>query len=67
MEIIVGLIFISLTIAIGFLILFIWSINSGQYDDTQTPAFRILFGDKGKETKNKNVELKQAVDKENIL
>ncbi len=67
MEIIVGLIFISLTIAIGFLILFIWSINSGQYDDIQTPAFRILFGDKGKETKNENVELKRAMDKENML
>ncbi len=43
MDIIVVLIFISLTIAIGFLMLFVWSIKSGQYEDTTTPAIRMLF------------------------
>jgi cbb3-type cytochrome oxidase maturation protein len=57
MEIIIPLIFISLTIAIGFLGLFIWNIKSGQYNDTYTPSVRILFGDKPdrkKSTKNKS-------------
>lgn len=44
-----GVIFIlisaSLLIAIGFLIAFIWSVKSGQYDDDYTPSVRILFDD----------------------
>ena len=46
MEIIILLIGISLSIAIGFLALFVWNIKSGQYDDTYTPSVRILFDDK---------------------
>ncbi|MCF6269494.1 MAG: cbb3-type cytochrome oxidase assembly protein CcoS [Melioribacteraceae bacterium] len=33
----------SLTVAIGFLIAFLWAVKSGQYDDRYTPAMRILF------------------------
>ena len=51
MDIIILLIGISLSIALGFLILFIWSIRSGQYEDTYTPSIRILFGDKKKKSK----------------
>jgi len=36
----------SLTIAIGFLIAFIWSVKSGQYDDDYTPSVRMLFDNK---------------------
>ena len=43
MLIIVGLILISLLMALGFLSAFIWAINSGQYDDTETPSRRVLF------------------------
>lgn len=32
-------------IAIGFLIAFIWSVKSGQYDDDYTPSVRMLFDD----------------------
>jgi len=39
------LIAVSLLVAIGFLISFIWSIRSGQYDDDYTPSVRILFDD----------------------
>lgn len=46
----------SLIIAIGFLIAFIWSVKSGQYDDDYTPSVRMLFDDefasKPKELKN---------------
>ena len=46
MLIIILLISISLTIALVFLALFIWSMRSGQYDDTFSPSARILFDDK---------------------
>lgn len=48
MLIIILLIAISLTIAILFLIAFIWSIKSGQFDDTYGPSVRMLFEDKKK-------------------
>ncbi|MDF9796000.1 cbb3-type cytochrome oxidase maturation protein [Catalinimonas alkaloidigena] len=37
------LIGISLVVAIGFLIAFLWATKSGQYDDDYTPSVRILF------------------------
>ena len=33
----------SLIIAVGFLISFIWSVKSGQYEDDYTPSVRMLF------------------------
>ena len=54
MLIIVLLIAISLSIAIIFLIIFFWSIKSGQYDDTYTPSVRMLFEDKEKSQADKN-------------
>ena len=46
MTIIILLILISLSIAIVFLLIFYWSMKSGQYDDTYTPSVRMLFEDK---------------------
>jgi cbb3-type cytochrome oxidase maturation protein len=48
MGVIALLILISLSIAILFLVIFYWSIKSGQYDDTYTPSIRMLFEDKKK-------------------
>ncbi|MBX2899406.1 MAG: cbb3-type cytochrome oxidase assembly protein CcoS [Cyclobacteriaceae bacterium] len=48
MLIIVLLISISLTIAIIFLAAFVWSMRSGQFDDTYGPSVRMLFDDKKK-------------------
>jgi cbb3-type cytochrome oxidase maturation protein len=39
------LIAVSLLVAIGFLVTFIWSIRAGQYEDDYTPSVRILFDD----------------------
>jgi cbb3-type cytochrome oxidase maturation protein len=36
----------SLIVALGFLVAFIWSVKSGQYDDDYTPSVRMLFDDK---------------------
>jgi cbb3-type cytochrome oxidase maturation protein len=48
MTIIILLIFISLIIAVGFLLAFLWSMKSGQFDDTYSPSVRMLFDDKVK-------------------
>lgn len=39
------LIGISLIVATGFLVAFIWSVKKGQYDDEYTPSVRILLDD----------------------
>jgi cbb3-type cytochrome oxidase maturation protein len=52
MNILFVLIGVSISLAIVFLILFIWSVKSGQYEDDYTPSVRMLFEDsKPKETK----------------
>jgi cbb3-type cytochrome oxidase maturation protein len=46
-------------IAIGFFIVFIWNVKSGQYQDTVTPSIRILFDDnKVEENKSNNIQTK---------
>lgn len=47
------LIFFSLLIATGFVIAFVWAINSGQFDDKFTPSVRILFDDVKSDTVTK--------------
>lgn len=39
------LIAISILVASAFLIAFLWSVRSGQYDDDYTPSIRMLFDD----------------------
>ena len=45
MSVLILLIGLSLIVAIGFLVSFLWSVRSGQYDDDKTPAMRMLFDD----------------------
>jgi cbb3-type cytochrome oxidase maturation protein len=45
MDIILVLIPVSLVVACGFLAAFIWAMNSGQYEDTETPSMRLLAED----------------------
>ncbi|GAA4389938.1 cbb3-type cytochrome oxidase assembly protein CcoS [Hymenobacter koreensis] len=54
MEIIFGLIVISLTVAVLFLLAFVWAVRSKQYDDTYTPAVRMLFEDNETQTPAKH-------------
>ena len=60
MSIIALLITISLSIALIFLGIFLWSMKSGQYDDTYTPSVRILFDQEVKQTSNTKHESPQA-------
>jgi cbb3-type cytochrome oxidase maturation protein len=48
MSAIFALIIISLLVATGFLIAFIWAIKSGQFDDNVTPSIRMLWDDRKK-------------------
>jgi cbb3-type cytochrome oxidase maturation protein len=43
MSVIFFLIIIGIVVAGGFLAAFIWSVKSGQYDDSYTPSVRMLF------------------------
>jgi cbb3-type cytochrome oxidase maturation protein len=45
MSVIVLLIIIGIIVAGGFLAGFIWAVKSGQYEDTYSPAVRMLFDD----------------------
>ena len=48
MSILFILILVSITVAVAFLSLFIWAVRSGQFDDTDSPAIRILYDDEVK-------------------
>ena len=43
MSVIVLLIVAGGAVAVGFLVAFLWAVRSGQFDDTCTPAIRMLF------------------------
>ncbi|MBK8111215.1 MAG: cbb3-type cytochrome oxidase assembly protein CcoS [Saprospiraceae bacterium] len=56
MKIIFVLIGLSLLLAIGFLISFLWAVKSGQYKDDFTPSMRILHDEPQSTSKNKTKE-----------
>jgi cbb3-type cytochrome oxidase maturation protein len=58
MSVLFILIGASMIVAAGFLVAFIWSVKSGQYDDDYTPSIRMLFENETSETKNKNTKNK---------
>jgi cbb3-type cytochrome oxidase maturation protein len=51
MSVIVILILVSLSLALGFLACFVWAVRSGQYEDTFTPSMRVLSDDEPGGTK----------------
>lgn len=53
MNILVILIIVSLIVASGFLVAFIWAVRSGQYDDASTPPYRMLWDDATTKKDNK--------------
>ncbi|WP_374759190.1 cbb3-type cytochrome oxidase assembly protein CcoS [Dyadobacter chenhuakuii] len=46
----------SLSIALGFLGAFIWSVRKGHYDDDYTPSVRILFDDTSSDASKNNTK-----------
>jgi len=55
MSVLFILIIISLVMASGFLIAFLWAVKSGQFEDDHTPAIRMLFED-DKPVKNEIID-----------
>ena len=60
MSVIYILLAISIIVAIGFFIAFVFAIKKGQYDDGYTPSVRMLFEDELVEssTSDKSVKTK---------
>jgi cbb3-type cytochrome oxidase maturation protein len=54
MSVFIILIITSVLVAAGFLVAFLWSVNSGQMDDDYTPSIRILFEDEVASKKQTN-------------
>jgi cbb3-type cytochrome oxidase maturation protein len=46
MEIIVVLLPLALALGATFVGLFIWAVSAGQYEDVETPKYRMLLEDK---------------------
>jgi cbb3-type cytochrome oxidase maturation protein len=46
MSVILILLIASISVAVIFLIAFLWGVRSGQFEDDYSPASRILFDDK---------------------
>jgi cbb3-type cytochrome oxidase maturation protein len=57
MEVILILMTLSLMLGISFLIAFLWAVKSDQYEDTHTPAMRILMEDDRLTINNKNNQI----------
>ena len=60
MGVIILLIIVSVLVAGGFLIAFLWSENTGQMDDDYTPSVRILFDTEVKSTANRTIAKKEV-------
>ena len=60
MSVIYLLIGISIFVALGFFIAFLFAVRTGQYDDDYTPSVRMLFDDEIKKNSlNKNQTTKE--------
>jgi len=60
LSVIFVLIAVSMVVAGGFLIGFLWAVKKGQYEDTYSPSVRILFDDEElkdqEESKTKDIK-----------
>lgn len=59
MSAIIILIIISLTVAVFFLLGFLWAVNAGQYDDSYTPSMRMLQDDGTQNANKKSINHKK--------
>lgn len=54
MEVLFLILPMALVISLGFVLCFIYAVKNGQYDDLETPAFRILLDDDNHTTQVRN-------------
>jgi cbb3-type cytochrome oxidase maturation protein len=64
MSVVIILVFVAIVMAGAFLGAFIWSVKSGQYEDTYTPSVRILFDDPPVKETEKTEQGKKEIGKE---
>jgi cbb3-type cytochrome oxidase maturation protein len=62
MSVILILILASLAVALAFLAGFIWAVKAGQFEDTTTPAMRILSEDEPGKTKAGQSGKQQSIE-----
>lgn len=60
MSVMVILLGASLVVGVIFLIAFIWSVKSGQFDDQYSPAHKLLFEDKEKKEQKTSENLDKS-------
>ncbi len=63
MSVIYVLLAISISLAVAFFAVFLFSVKSGQYDDTYTPSVRMLFEDEvlnDQDSENKTIKNNQT-------
>ncbi len=63
MSVIYVLLAISISVAVAFFAAFLFSVKSGQYDDTYTPSVRMLFEDEvlnDQDSKNNTIKNNQT-------
>jgi cbb3-type cytochrome oxidase maturation protein len=58
MSVVIVLILASLLVGLIFLGAFVWSVRSGQYEDTLTPSMRILTDEPSEKISKTNSTLK---------
>lgn len=51
MEILIVLLPLAIFMGAAFVLAFIWSVKKGQYDDLETPRYRMLLEDSNKKEK----------------
>ena len=66
MSVIIVLILASLTVGLIFLGAFIWSVRSGQYEDTLTPALRMLADEPKNKISETKTTLKRTMNSRNL-
>jgi cbb3-type cytochrome oxidase maturation protein len=59
-SVLIILIAVSILVAGGFLVAFIWSVKKGQFDDDYTPSVRMLFDDTPAPDQESSVKSKQS-------
>ncbi|MEO0007927.1 MAG: hypothetical protein RJA20_2123 [Bacteroidota bacterium] len=61
MKIMLFLILVSLTVAAGFLLAYLFAARNGQFDDDHTPAIRMLFDDDVASASKQDEDLKPSL------
>ena len=57
---------LSMVVATAFLAAFLWAVRHGQYEDSYTPAIRILFDPEDRATRSQTPDTSQEITTTNL-